>query len=166
MTNGIGSLKEKKRMSELFTQAESAAKMLLKADEDQLYEQLGIRTKAIEKDPATAGYFSPNVVYDQAEMGLKEDVRELGEQVFRRWNAETYKLVCGSEYIDKKNRAEIAKAFGIGDVEVAAALSALLITSFGVAPAISAIIAALIVKRFFRPGYEEFCQVWQKHIAE
>ena len=153
-------------MTTLSTQAESAAKKLLKADENQLYEQLGMRTKAIEEEPAKAGTFDPQVVYNQAEMGIKEDVRELGQRIFRRWNVEAYKLVCGSEEKDRKDREELTKAFGISDVAVAASLSALLVTNFGVAPAIAAVVAALVVKRFFRPAHEEFCQVWRKHTTE
>jgi hypothetical protein len=154
------------RMSALYTQAEPAAKALLKADELQLYEQLGIRSKAIAVDPSKAGSFDPHLLYDQAEMGLKEDVRELGERIFRRWNAEAFQLVCGSKSKDAKDREELAKAFGVSDVAVAAVVSALLVTNFGVAPAIAAVLAALVVKRFFRPAYEECCEVWRKDVTE
>ena len=48
---------------------------LLLATEDQLYEQLGIRAKAIAEDPAIAGSFEPDVTYDGAAMGPLDDVR-------------------------------------------------------------------------------------------
>jgi hypothetical protein len=152
-------------MSTLSTQAESAVKTLLKADENQLYEQLGLRAKAIEQDPSKAGSFDPSVVYDQAEMGLKEDILELGQRLFRRWNAEAYQLVCGSDAKDTKDRKNLTKAIGVSDVAVAAVLSGMLVTNFGLAPAIAAVVAALVVKRFCRPAYEEFCQVWKKHVT-
>jgi hypothetical protein len=152
-------------MNTISAQAESAVERLLKADEEQLYEQLGMRAKAIEKDPSIAGSFDPQVIYDQAQMGLKDDILELGHRLFRRWNAEAYNLVCGSEEKDTKDRENLTKAFGVSDAAVAAILSATLVTTFGLAPAIAAVIAAIIVKRFCRPAYEEFCRVWQKHIS-
>jgi hypothetical protein len=153
-------------MSILSTQAEPAVQSLLQDDEVQLYEQIGIRSKAIAENPTLAGYFEPSVVYEQAELGLKEDVVELGQHIYQRWNREAYDLVCGSGSKDKKDREELAKAFGVSDVVVAASLAAVIVTNFGIAPAIAAVIAALVVKRFFRPAYEEFCQAWGEHIDE
>jgi hypothetical protein len=153
-------------MSDLVKQAEPAVNKLLKADENQLYEQLGIRAKAIAEDPTRGSTFEPQVIFDEAQMGLKEDVREFGQRLFRRWNIEAYKLICGSDNEDKKDRAEVVNAFGLGEVAVAAALSALLVTHLGLAPAVAAVIAALAIKRFFRPGHEEFCIVWQKNLPQ
>lgn len=149
---------------DLIKEAEPAVSKLLKADEDQLYEQLGIRAKAVAADPTVGSSFDPSVTYDQAEMGLKEDVREFGQRLFRRWEVEAYKLICGSDYEDQQDRKELVNSFGVSDVAVAAALSALLVTHLGLVPALAAVIAALVVKHFFRPAYEEFCQVWNKKL--
>jgi hypothetical protein len=153
-------------MSNLTKQAEPAVKKLLLSDEGQLYEQLGIRAKAIAEDPTKSSSFEPEVIYDQAEMGLKEDVQEFGQRLFRRWNLEAHKLMCGSDPDAQKDREDLANAFGISDVAVAAALSALLVTYLGLAPAIAAVVAALAIKRFFRPAYEEFCVVWAKSLSQ
>lgn len=153
-------------MSTLSTQAESAAKTLLRADKNQLYEQLGMRVKAIKQDPSTAGSFDPRVVYDQAEMGAKEEIFELGQRFFRRWNKEAYQLACGSEAKDTADRKDLMASLGVSDIAVAAVFSGILVTTVGLAPAIAAVIAALIVKRFFRPTYEEFCQEWKKHVTD
>src|SRR5690348_11682308 len=106
-------------MVDLIKQAEPAVAKLLKADEDQLYEQLGIRAKAIAEDPSKGSSFEPLVTYDQAEMGLKEDVREFGQRLFRRWEVEAYKLICGSDYEDQQDRKELVNSFGVSDVAVA-----------------------------------------------
>ncbi len=138
----------------------------LQCDDMQLYEQIGILSRAIGRDPALAGSVEPSVVYDRAEMGLKEDVLVLGQRVYRRWNREAYDLLCSSTTTGEIDRRELANAFGISDVAVAAILAGLIVTNFGLAPAIATVIAALVVKRFMRPAYEEFCEVWSKHIAE
>lgn len=153
-------------MTDLSKQAETAVEKLLIAEEEQLYEKLGIRMKAIAQTPIKGASFEPEVVYDSAQMGLKEDVREFGRRLFQRWNTEAYKLICGSDTKDKEDRKEVVKAFGVGDVAVGTALATLLVTHFGLVPALSSVIAALVVKRFFRPAHEEFCQVWKKNLTE
>lgn len=153
-------------MSDLTKQAESAVEKLLHAEEDQLYEQLGIRAKAIAEDPTKGSSFEPQVTYDQAKMGLKEDVLEFGRRLFSRWNVETYKLICGFDPQDQKDRKDLVNAFNTNEVSVTAALSVLLVTHLGFAPAIAAVVAALAIKRFFRPAYEEFCQVWKKNLPQ
>ncbi len=153
-------------MNELTKQAEPAVTKLLKAEDDQLYEQLGIRARGMAIDPATAGSFDSSVTYDAAQMGLKDDVREFGKRLFRRWNKEAHQLVCGGGEGESKDRDDLLKAFGVSESMVAATMAALLVSSLGVAPAIAAVIAALAVRRFFKPGYEEFCAVWAKHVEE
>lgn len=153
-------------MSNLTKQAESAVEKLLKADENQLYEQLGIRAKAVAQDPTKGSSFEPQVIYSEARMGFKEDVREFGQRLFRRWNVEAHKLICGSDPGDQTDRKDLVDAFGVSDVAVAAALSALLVTHLGLVPALAAVVASLTIKRFFRPAHEEFCQVWKKNLTE
>ncbi len=152
-------------MPELSKQAEPAVKKLLKSDEEQLYEKLGIIAKAIEKDPSKSGSFEPKVTYDMKIMGPKEDVMELGQKIFNRWIVEAYKLVCGSDKEGKKDREDLMKAIGLKNEEmIAAALAALLVAQMGLAPAFAAVIAVIILKRFFRPAHEEFCLVWKKNL--
>lgn len=153
-------------MADLLKEAERAVEKLLEGEDEQLYEQLGIRAKAIAEDPKCGGVFEPDVAYDGVQMGLMEDVREFGRRIFQRWNAEAYKLVCGSDPNDKEDREEVLKAFGVGDVAAGAALATLLVTHLGLAPALAAVISALVVKRFFQPAHEEFCEVWKKNVRE
>jgi hypothetical protein len=152
-------------MNDLAVKVEPAVRLLLVADETQLYEQLGIRLKAIVVNPAKAGSFEPEVAYDPAEMGLKEDVLELGKRVFHRWAVEAHKLVCGSAVDDLAARQDLVNAFGVGDATVAATLTAILVSQLGISPALAAVMAVIVCKRFFRPAYEEFCGAWGRIVA-
>jgi hypothetical protein len=150
-------------MDSLVSYAESSVGSLIKRKEDRLYQELGMRIRAIERDPKKAGSFEPQGVYDDVELGFGDDIKKLGERIFRRWNIEAYNLFCGSYSTDSNLRTELGKAFGIDEVAVASLIAASLVSNFGIAPAIAAVIAALIVKKFFRSAYDEFCQVWYEH---
>lgn len=136
---------------------------LLQSDEEQLFEELGMRTQAIAQDITKAGSFEPQVVYEGAEQGLKESLGKIGRRLFRRWNREAYELLCGADADDQGQRKELAGAIGISDVAVAAALTSALVY-LGAAPALAAVIAAIIVKRFFAPTYQEFCEIWKESL--
>lgn len=150
-------------MTDINKQAESAIRNLLQSDENQLLEELGMRTAAIAKDISKAGSFEPQVVYDAADMGPKDMLRKAGNRIFSRWNKEAYKLLCGKDPDDSKQRTELTNAIGLGDVAVAAALTSALVY-IGAAPALAAIIAAIIVKRFFAPALDEFCEIWKENL--
>jgi len=142
-----------------------AVRTLLKQDEDRLYEELGKRARAMAANPKVAASFAPRVIYEKRTMGILDDLREFGRRLFRRWNEEAYNLVCGSQARDEKDRKDLLEAVGIGDAAVVAAvISGGLVAYLGVAPALAAVIAALIVKRFWRPTYAEFCHCWKRAV--
>lgn len=153
-------------MSDLVNQTEPVVKKLLKADERQLYEQLGIREQAIQTDPEKSNFLDPQVIYNPALMGGKEDVLELGKNIFNGWAVEAYKLTCGSEDEDLEDRKKLITATGVSEVAIASALASLLIAQLAVPAAIAPVIAAIAVKRFFRPAYGEFCKVWKKNLPQ
>jgi hypothetical protein len=152
-------------MSTLSAQAEVAIASLIESDESQLYEQLGIRSKAIEENPEVAGNFDPLLTFDAAAMGPLEDIRKLGQRIFRRWEKEAYILVCGTSAGEEADRKAISDAFGIGATTVATFIATGLINTFGLAPAIASVIAVIIIKRFFHPAYQEFCAVWSERLS-
>jgi hypothetical protein len=114
--------------------------------------------QAIEEDPTIASSFEPKVTVNQARMGLKEDVLEFGRYLFRHWNVEAHKLMCGSAPDDQSSRAELLNAFGIGETAVAAALATLLVTNLGFAPALAAVLGALLVKDSFAQVTKSFVE--------
>lgn len=153
-------------MSDLANQAEPIVKKLLKAEESQLYELLGIRDQAIQAEPEKSASLDPQVTYNQAQMGAKEDVLELGKNIFDHWAVEAYKLACGSEDEDLEDREQLITATGVSEVAIAAAIAGLLISQLAVPAALAPVIAAIAVKRFFRPAYGEFCKIWKKNLPQ
>lgn len=154
-------------MSTLDTQAQTAMQNLLNYDETQLYQQLGMRQKMLETDPAKAGSFDVQLTDEEVSlMGVNDVMADFGKRLYRRWHVEAYKLICGAEGEDEEDRKKLAEAFGTNQMMVGAALAAFLVSNLGLAPVIAAVIAAIAIKRFFRPGYEEFCKVWKKNLPQ
>lgn len=153
-------------MSKLIEEARPAIKDLLQADDRQLYEILGIRIKGVALDPHKAGNFSPEISHAAESMGALDDIREFGTIFFSRLNRQCYELVCGEDDANSKERQRIASAFGIGETEVGAAIAAAAVTQLGLAPAIAVVVAALIVKLFFRNAHTAMCQVWKKKVSD
>ena len=153
-------------MSDLSEQAQPVVENLLQSDVDQLYVELGMRAKTVITNPAIAGQFDPPVEHDVAIMGPSDDLKQFGQRLFQRWNREANELMCGKNDDNVKEREELVNAIGFGEVAVAASLAGLLVSSFGLAPAIATVVAAVVVKRFFRPAYEEFCEVWKESFEE
>ena len=150
-------------MSDLSKEAELAVKKLLQSDEEQLYQELAIRNRNLEEDPSKGNSFDPeNIISDEKHAGLLDDAIEIGQNLFNSWNEQAFQLTCGSEPDNKKDREELLNAFGVSNVAVAAALSALLVTNLGLPAALAAVVAALAVKRFFNPVYEVFCSAWKE----
>jgi hypothetical protein len=53
--------------------------------------------------------------------------------------------VCGTGSVDGADRKKLAEAFGVGGTAVAAMITAGLASTFGLAPAIAAVIAGIVV---------------------
>lgn len=151
-------------MIELVDLVRPAVENLLQSEESQLYEELGVRQKAIMIDPAKAGFFEPDLTYDAEEMGSLDDLRDFGRILFEKLNVDAYNLVCGTKTEDSEERRKLLAAFGIDDKVVAAAIAALLITHMAIAPAIAAVVAAIIVKLFFQNTHRAMCEVWKKKL--
>lgn len=138
---------------------------LIEVDDDTLLEQLGIRATAVTLGAQDMGY-GAEPTYDVHVMGPMDNVRALGRRVFDRWNRELYKVMCGSETGDANDRESLLKAIGASDVALAAAMTAFLVGSFAMAPAIATVIAALVVKRIVGPAGEVVCKFWGEELEK
>src|SRR5438477_7381485 len=144
--------------------AVQAVAKLLRADETQLYETLAIREKAIEEKPELGTRYDVDIAYDADIMGPKDFLRDLGVKILRRWNKEAYKLICGGDAADAKDRNDLVHLVASGSVDAGGGIAGILVASLGLAPAIAAVIAVIILKRFVKPAGEEFCMLWAKNI--
>ncbi len=146
--------------------AKPEVKMLLQVDENSLFEQAGLRTKANQEGSKLVTELNPTIVHDAVEMGPLDDLRELGKRVVKRWTRELHNVVCGEKDDDASDRKNILDAIGIGDgAAIAAAITAVLVGSFGVAAAVATVVAALIVKRIISPAGDEICKFWDEKLA-
>lgn len=133
--------------------------------ERALLEELASRTVAIGDDPQPAGKYNPEVTIDQQEMGL-EDLAILGRRILGRLERELHAVVCGGGKDDKEDRESILSAVGAGDVALGTILYGVLVTSFGLAPAVATVVAALLIKRVLAPAGNEVCKFWGERLAE
>lgn len=153
-------------MTEPTPEAIAAAEKLQQSSEAELFAELGIRDRAVAQDASLASHYDLKPASEEAVMGLREDAAEFGRQLFARWEKEAYQLLCGGASGDTEDRKKLADAFGVSEVLVSASIASALVGSFNLAAPIAAVIAALVVKRFFRPGYEEFCRFWGKKLDQ
>src|SRR5258708_6063451 len=98
-------------------------------------------------------------------MGPLDDIKALAGRIVPSWNKELYKLVCGHQSDDRKDRQAVLDALQPGQGAVIAAVAAALL-NMGVAAAIAAPLAPLIVSRFVWPAKDELCDAWQEAIGE
>ena len=151
-------------MDELEKHAAPAMEKLLQSDPDQLFAELGLRQKAIQADPSQAGRFETTATYQAEFAGPMDVLKQIGRSFFDRVSKDLYGIVCGSDPENTQERKQLWDAFGGGKATFAAALAAIGVSWFGWAPAISAVVAALVVKLFFKNAIDATCQVWKQHL--
>lgn len=137
----------------------AAAQRLAKKDEAALELLLGLREKAIEKDPKLKDNPEFEPKYDGNTMGPLDEIKKIGRRVLARWNKELHKAVCTNNAEKKK----VLEAMNLGQAAVIAVVATAL-SGLGVAAAIAAAVAPLIVKRFIEPAQDELCEAWGESI--
>lgn len=146
-------------------EAKPVLEKLLSADDATLLEQLGMSSKALDSRSPALMRLDATFTHDVTVMGPLDDLREIGRRLLARWSRELFKVMCGNAQVDAKDRESLLKAIGLGDVAVAGAITAFLI-SIAVTPAVAALVAALIVKRVITPGAETMCQYWAEQLKD
>ncbi len=132
---------------------------------EDLYGKLGQISKAQVEDYKVASAIRFEPAGPQSDEVLQY-FQGLGERIFQRLSREVYALFCGKD--EGKDREELLKAFGLGELALAAALTPILISNFLVSPVAAPILAALVIKYVAKPIaepiYEDFCDAWRSKL--
>jgi len=125
---------------------------------------IGLRAKAIERDPSLQDNpdFMPQ--YDKDTMGVLDDVQALGRRILNRWSKELHSIVCSNVSADEEARGAILNALNLGESALIAAVAGTLI-ALGLFPALAAAVAPLLVKRFIVPARDELCAAWSEALV-
>jgi hypothetical protein len=145
----------------LVSKAKSATDELLQSDVSQLYTTLQMRRELIASDPAAAGDFGVDATHAAADMGpdALAALREFGARYFASVSEQVYGLICGSDADDAGLRNKLLSVF-TDKSTFAALLAGIIVTQIGLAPALAAVVAALVVKLFAAPAYSIMCDMW------
>jgi len=135
---------------------------LAQREDDELFQELALRLKEIERNPSAAGDLALGVHYDAKAMGPLDALTDIGKQFFVRFNRDAYALIC--EASDAAERERITKAFGLGPQAVGGIVAGLLVAHLALAPAVAAVVAALVIRLFFNNAYTATCSVWKQRL--
>ena len=126
--------------------------------------EIGLRTNAIDANPAAADDPNLQVVYDSTHMGLLDDIKSLGLRVMSRWNKELYGLVCPAKSATGNGEAKELrdKLLGALNLNEAALIAGVVpgLMFLGAPAAIAAVVAPIIVRKFIIPAKDELCDAW------
>jgi hypothetical protein len=153
-------------MAEPNVTIESQLRRLIQLDEAQLLDQLGSRAAVIQRDAFRSEELHLDELpedEDLVALGIGTDMKAFGGRVLRRWNRSAYEILCGDNPSDAGTRAKLKNAIGLGDIATAGVLTTVLL-NIGLSLELAPIVAAIIVKKFFNPAYEEFCICWREKL--
>jgi len=137
----------------------AAERLSKQKDEAGLELLIGMRAKAIERDPALEEIVDFEPKYETETMGALDDLKALGKRILDGWNKELYGVVCESKDSYQEDRKAVLESLTLGEAAVLAAVASALL-SLGVTAPIAAAVAPLMVKRFIWPAKDELCAAW------
>jgi hypothetical protein len=135
------------------------------ADDEAILEQIGIQLSAVERQTINASSAAEMGTYDGAVMGPMDDIRRIGLKLLKRLNSALYKLCCGDAQDDQEDRNKLLGAVGLGKEEVGVIIAGILISSFGVAPALAPLLGLLIAKRLIPIFGDTLCEEWKAMVS-
>lgn len=126
-------------------------RLMAKSDGELLDEIGALTLKTLEDEPGA----------ERLAFSI-QPARDLGSAIFKRLHKELHSLICGGVQTDEE-REKLKKMLSLDVAGMSVALATLLVSQFAVSPAIAAIVALLVVKKFIQPAGEEFCEFWSKN---
>lgn len=150
------------------TEANELAQQIYDLDEDVLVAKLGTLSEEMGGD--LTGQSAPRGVSVDSidlEVGTRGIIPpgaiQIGQKVFNQVNAEAYKILC-TPLGDESTREALDKALEENYTKAAGMLAPVLVSNLGLAPAVAAIIAALIIKRISKDISGGICSTWEKSL--
>ncbi|SDX93946.1 Astacin (Peptidase family M12A) [Ruegeria halocynthiae] len=139
-------------------------------DETILLSEIG-RRASLERTGPTVAMMAMrrdiSSVPDSSLSGGYPTLRRLGARILARAHRELHGLLCGDDDADKSDREALRDAFNIGQGALAAAIAGLLASGpLGLTAFVAAPVAAIIVRRFLAPSWEETCTLWGEKLNE
>ncbi|MCL3882683.1 GDSL-type esterase/lipase family protein [Marivita sp. GX14005] len=132
-------------------------------DDSVLLSEIGRRASLERIQPAGVMMAprDPGGVPSSSLEGGYPALSQLGQRILARAHRELHRLLCGDDEADKADRQSLRDAFNIGQGATAAALAGLLAGGpLGLSAFVAAPVAALILRRFLAPSWEETCKAW------
>jgi len=93
-------------------------------------------------------------------------LKDFGRSFFNRFSKDAYALICGADQANTDERRKLMDASGLGPAAFASALTLALMSWFGWAPAIATVVAALIMRLFFKNAYDSMCDTWKARLPK
>jgi hypothetical protein len=152
-------------MSNLEKTALPAVESLLDAAPDELFAELELRRRLIVEQPRTAGSFEAATEYRSVVDLPVAQLAEFGRRFFARFSRDMHELVCGADPSNAQVRTDLRSAL-TSKPTFAAALACVLVSHFGTAPALAAVLAALVVRLFFDNALHVLCEMWSESLSK
>ena len=150
------------------TQANELAQQTYQLDEDVLVAKLGTLSEKMGGDltgqSAPRGVSLDSIDLDvESRAPISQAAIQAGQKVFDKINAEAYQILC-TPLGDKNTQETLDKALEENYTKAAGMLAPVLVSSLGLAPAIAAIVASLIIKKISKDVAGGICATWAKNL--
>jgi hypothetical protein len=146
------------RLDAVVRSAAKAMAPLDRLDEADLFQLLGSRITQCSTAPMRSLSFDAPVDKDDLVRG--PELFELGQRIFWRWSGTLHRFICSPSGDDADVKSQLLEAIGSKGGGLTALTAGILVSSFGVSPAIAAVVAALLLKLVFQPAGDEICEFW------
>jgi hypothetical protein len=150
-----------REMLTMLEQYAAATAALMTFSEDDLMSEAARRLARTMTLPSSAGELDEDQLQSLA---IPKGISAVVRRIARRTSSELHAMVCGDTDEDQEDRRTIRDAFHLGDDAFASALVAVGIGYCGLSPALSVVIAVILVKRIGRPAMQELCEAWGKSL--
>jgi len=139
--------------------------------QDRIYEQYGSMNPTDLYELLASVSVQPDLMslsnraLDIDDKARPAGLEKIGRNIFRRWVKSAHDFACKPTESDKE-LADKLKVALTGQAGGIAIIAGVLVSTFGLAPVTSALIAALMMRIFVAPTADEVCKVWSGFLAD